>query len=39
MEELEGMSNYAKENGVDVYMGYNKNIAKYAPLEYSASSL
>jgi predicted dehydrogenase len=27
--ELEGMSAYAKEKGVDVYMGYNKNIAKY----------
>uniref|UniRef100_A0A7S2MRL6 Gfo/Idh/MocA-like oxidoreductase N-terminal domain-containing protein n=1 Tax=Octactis speculum TaxID=3111310 RepID=A0A7S2MRL6_9STRA len=27
--ELEGMAEYAKDKGVSVYMGYNKNISSY----------
>jgi predicted dehydrogenase len=30
--ELEGMKKYADDNGVKVYMGYNKNVTKYVRL-------
>jgi len=30
--ELQGMADYAKERGVGVFMGYNKNVTKYVTL-------
>lgn len=29
LDELKSMARYAEKNGAEVYMGYNKNVAKY----------
>jgi len=36
--ELEGMAAYAKERGIGVYMGYNKNVTKYVTLAREAEA-
>jgi len=38
--ELEGMAQYAKDNGANVYMGFNKNVTKYVRLarEFEAAN-